>query len=78
VADEASSLRAFLYDAELCEALDISLATLKRRINPRAYTFPLQPLPAIDKRRRWSRIEVEKYLAGETRAALAMSRRRAS
>ena len=57
----------FLWDAELCEALDISLATLKRRIRPEAYAFPLQPLPSIDKRRRWSRAELARYLAGETR-----------
>jgi len=34
VADGAP--KPFMFDAELCELLDISLATLKRRINPRA------------------------------------------
>ena len=75
VADGAP--KPFMFDAELCELLDISLATLKRRINPRAYSFPLQPLPSLDKRRRWSRREAELYMAGETRGSLALTRRRA-
>ena len=66
-----------IFDPELCKVLVISPSTLKRRTNPRAYVFPLQPLPSIDKRRRWSRAEVARYLAGETRGALALARRRA-
>jgi predicted DNA-binding transcriptional regulator AlpA len=62
-----------MFDAELATVLNTSVKTIDRRM--RAHTFPLQPLPAIDKRRRWSREEVRRYLAGETRSVRLVRRR---
>lgn len=46
--------------AELAELLRCSESTIKRRL--RAGVFPLPPLPGIDRKRRWSKAAVWKWL----------------
>ena len=51
---------------ELASVLFTSPTTIKRRL--RAGTFPIRPLLGIDRRRRWSRTDVRRYLdTGGTR-----------
>ena len=45
---------------ELASLLYTSPTTIKRRL--RAGTFPIRPLVGIDRRRRWSRADVRRYL----------------
>lgn len=45
---------------ELASILWTSPTTIKRRL--RAGTFPIRPLMGIDRRRRWSRTDVRRYL----------------
>ncbi len=47
---------------ELASLLCTSPTTIKRRL--RVGTFPIQPLIGIDRRRRWSRADVRRYLDG--------------
>ena len=47
---------------ELASVLYTSPTTIKRRL--RAGTFPIRPLVGIDRRKRWSRTEVRRYLDG--------------
>ena len=47
---------------ELASVLLTSETTIKRRL--RAGTFPIRPLLGIDRRKRWSRADVRRYLEG--------------
>ena len=47
---------------EVASVLVTSPTTVKRRL--RAGTFPIRPLLGIDRRRRWSRTDVRRYLDG--------------
>lgn len=47
---------------ELASVLLTSDTTIKRRL--RDGTFPIAPLLGIDKRKRWSRTAVQRYLDG--------------
>lgn len=55
-------LLAVLLDADICRELRISLTTLKRLRRQRAFPIP-ELLPALDKRHRYSRRDVDAYLA---------------
>lgn len=64
-----------LFQKDLARELRCSERTiLTRRKNG---TLPIPELPYIDKRPRWSRKDVERYLAGENRPAILMRKRRA-
>ena len=47
---------------ELASVLLTSETTIKRRL--RSGTFPIRPLLGIDRRKRWSRADVRRYLEG--------------
>ncbi len=47
---------------DVASVLVTSPTTIKRRL--RAGTFPIRPLLGIDRRRRWSRTDVRRYLDG--------------
>ena len=47
---------------DMASVLVTSSTTIKRRL--RAGTFPIRPLVGIDRRRRWSRMDVRRYLDG--------------
>jgi hypothetical protein len=66
-----------LFDADVCRELRISHTTLKRLRKHGA--FPIPELPALDKRHRYSRRDVEAYLNREgcQRPSLVMRRRTA-
>lgn len=56
------SAPSLIYFAEdVCHALGISRSTLKRL--RRHGAFPIPELPALDKRPRWSRAAVERFVA---------------
>jgi hypothetical protein len=61
-----SDLPDVLFVTDLAKVLRMSRATIDRLRRFRA--FPIQELPSLDKRPRWSREAVERYLAGETEA----------
>lgn len=49
-----------LFISELASLLRTSRSTIERRI--RSGSFPIPPLPSLDKRSRWSRHAVEQFL----------------
>jgi hypothetical protein len=51
-----------LFILDLAKALRCSRSTIETRL--RNGTFPIPQLPSIDKRPRWSRQAVERYLEG--------------
>lgn len=51
-----------LFIEDLVRQLRMSRATIERR--RKARSFPIPELPALDKRPRWSKQAVERYLAG--------------
>ena len=59
--------------ADLCALLDCSDDTIRRRLA--AGTFPLAPLPAIDRRPRWSKCDVARWLDANQRASWPVRRR---
>jgi predicted site-specific integrase-resolvase len=71
---DITALPLVLFDADVCELLDISLTTLKKL--RRAGAFPITELPALDKRHRYGRADVQAYLNRDT--ATVFARRRAS
>lgn len=54
-----------MFIEDVAAALGTSVRTIQRRLRHR--TFPIAPLPALDKRLRWSRRAVEAWVAGEHR-----------
>ena len=58
---EVDELPAVLLLDDLAELLRCSPTTIKRRL--RARVFPVAPLPGIDKRPRWSKTAVLRWLA---------------
>ena len=65
-----------LFLDDLAKLLRCSPSTIKRRV--RARVFPVAPLPGIDKRPRWSRAMVLRWLAvGGPGDAAGRRRRRA-
>jgi predicted site-specific integrase-resolvase len=70
-----SDLPLVLFDADLCRALRVSHTTLKRLRRHGALQIP--ELPALDKRHRYARGDVERFLARETRPAMRLARRTA-
>ncbi len=75
MSEAVNALPTILYDRDVCVLLDISLTTLKKL--RRQHVFPIPELPKLDKRHRYSRRDVERYLDGETRGSLSLARRRA-
>jgi hypothetical protein len=63
---------AVFFDPDVCAALRISLTTLKRL--RRARVFPIPELPALDKRHRYARADIEAFVNRETMATLARRR----
>ena len=62
-----------LFDRDVCALLGISGTTLKKL--RRLGAFPIPELPALDKRHRYSRRDLDAYVNRET--GLTMARRRA-
>ncbi len=58
---EVDELPAVLFLDDMAELLRCSPTTIKRRL--RARVFPVAPLPGIDKRPRWSKTAVLRWLA---------------
>jgi hypothetical protein len=52
-----------LFIDDLADALRTSRSTIERLRRHRS--FPIPELPSLDKRPRWSRVAVERFLAGE-------------
>lgn len=52
-----------LFDADICKELRISVRTLNRL--RRGGAFPIPELSSLDKRHRYSRLDVNAYLARE-------------
>ena len=71
---DISLLPLVLYDQDITALLDISLRTLKRQ--RRLGTFPIPELPTLDRRHRYGRTDVERFLNRET--TVAFSRRRSA
>ena len=65
-----------LFIGDVAELLRCSPSTIKRRL--RARTFPVLPLPGIDKRLRWSRESIERYLHGIDPPMTSRGRRKRS
>ncbi len=70
---DLDALPLILYDADLCGVLGVSRTTLRKL--RRHGAFPIPELPALDKRKRYGRPDVERYINRENLATL--SRRRA-
>ncbi len=72
---DVESLPEVLFLDDMAALLRCSRSTLERRV--RAGTFPLAPVPGIDKRLRWSKAATLHWLAvGGLRGGLAKRRRR--
>ncbi len=59
--------------ADLCALLDCSDDTIRRRLA--AGIFPIAPLPSIDRRPRWSKRDVARWLDADTRASVPRRQR---
>jgi hypothetical protein len=75
VAHALEDLPLVLFIEDLARVLGCSRATIDNR--RRAGTFPIPELASIDKRPRWSREAVLRYLQGESHPAILGRRRRA-
>jgi hypothetical protein len=67
-----SDLPLVLFDADICQLLDLSLRTLKRR--RRVGKFPIPELPSLDRKHRYARRDVEAFLAREGTVRLVKRR----
>lgn len=65
------SLPLILFDADLCALFSISRTTLRKL--RRLGAFPIAPMPALDKRARYSRSAVERFIEGG--GAMSLRRR---
>ena len=73
VADnEINRTPAVLFLEDVAGFLRVSRSTIERR--RRDGTFPIPELPSLDRRPRWSRIEVERYLESNGRVRPARGR----
>lgn len=66
---DVQALPVILYDGDICDVFGISRTTLRKL--RRHGAFPVTPMPALDKRTRYSRSSVERFIDGG-----AMSQRR--
>ena len=65
-----------LYLDDVAAVLRCSRSTIQRRLRDRI--FPVAPIPGLDRRRRWSRDAIARWLAaegGRTAATLRLRRR---
>jgi hypothetical protein len=62
------------FDADLCRILDLKLRTLKRRRKTGA--FPIPALPSLDRRHRYSRADVIRFLEREAGGRASVFRRK--
>ena len=69
----ASKVDEVMFLDELAMLLRVSRSTIERR--RRAGAFPIPELAALDRRPRWSRRAVERYLSSEPRLMRARGRR---
>jgi hypothetical protein len=69
---DIGALPLVLFDEHITTLLDISLRTLKRQ--RRLGTFPIPELPALDRRHRYGRADVERFLNRETPTAFPRRR----
>lgn len=69
---DVNALPLILFDDDVCRVFGISRTTLRKL--RRHGAFPIVPLPALDKRTRYSRVDVARFLARETTPALARRR----
>ena len=60
--DARKDLPPVLLIQDVARIMRCSTSTINRRL--RARTFPVDPLPAIDKRKRWSITSFEQYFRG--------------
>lgn len=70
---EAGDGEAVMFLDDLAALLRVSRSTIERR--RREGSFPIPELDALDRRPRWSRRAVERYLASAPRAARGRRRR---
>ena len=68
------SLPEVLFLEDVAALLRCSPSTIKRRL--RARVFPVAPLPGIDKRHRWSKAALLRWLAVGGSGAAVVGRRR--
>ena len=68
------SLPEVLFLEDVAVLLRCSPSTIKRRL--RAHVFPVAPLPGIDKRHRWSKAALLKWLTVGGSGAAVVGRRR--
>lgn len=72
VDNEISRTPAVLFLEEVAGILRVSRSTIERR--RRDGTFPIPELPSLDRRPRWSRSEVERYVESNGRVRPARGR----